>query len=367
MADKQIVIEAKLDYAQFEKGIGELDKSIQGLENDIKSAKNTIKDYEKAQKELNEQYKAGAISTEEYTLKNNILNDSLIREKKSMESLNNELKSQKSERTALNRIVESEIGSYTQLQGRLTLLNKAYKELSKSERENVEVGGKMLKEIDQLNTKLKDIDATMGNHQRNVGNYKSAFDELKNSMGFGGINLGAAGVVTAVAAIGTAYAAVYSDVTALYNQISKTYKATGDDAKILAQDILVLRDYYGADTQELIKSSQVLINEFGLSSKEAFDLIEQGFDKGANANGEFMTQLKEYPAQLKATGLAASEVIAVMSQFENMGVFDDKAIDSLKEGHIRLSEYNKATEDSLKPLDDAIEREIKLLSNTKTL
>lgn len=63
--------------------------------------------------------------------------------------------------------------SYKELQARLTYLRKAYKDMVATEREST-FGEETLKEINEIDTKLKDIDATMGQHQRNVGNYEGA-------------------------------------------------------------------------------------------------------------------------------------------------------------------------------------------------
>ena len=69
-------------------------------------------------------------------------------------------------------------GSYRALNQELVNLRNEYKNLSEAERNNAEVGGAMLSRIQELDTELKSIDATMGQYTRNVGNYKSAVDGL---------------------------------------------------------------------------------------------------------------------------------------------------------------------------------------------
>lgn len=69
-------------------------------------------------------------------------------------------------------------GSYRALNQELVNLRNEYKNLSEAERNNAEVGGAMLSRIQELDTELKSIDATLGNHQRNVGNYKSAIEDV---------------------------------------------------------------------------------------------------------------------------------------------------------------------------------------------
>ena len=69
-------------------------------------------------------------------------------------------------------------GSYKALNQELVNLRNEYRNLSAEERNSAEVGGRILTRIQELDTELKSIDATMGQYTRNVGNYKSAVDGL---------------------------------------------------------------------------------------------------------------------------------------------------------------------------------------------
>lgn len=68
-------------------------------------------------------------------------------------------------------------GSYNHMVATMAELKKQWRATADEAKRN-EIG----KQIDEINTKLKDMDATIGNHQRNVGNYKGdiieAFDEM---------------------------------------------------------------------------------------------------------------------------------------------------------------------------------------------
>lgn len=61
-------------------------------------------------------------------------------------------------------------GSYRKLDAELARLRRSYKELSQAEREGPG-GAESLKRIQALDNELKQLDATMGQFQRNVGNY----------------------------------------------------------------------------------------------------------------------------------------------------------------------------------------------------
>ena len=68
-------------------------------------------------------------------------------------------------------------GSYDQLNATLGRMRDTYRQLSEEER-NSGVGQTLLVNIRDIDRQLKELDASMGNHQRNVGNYASAIDTI---------------------------------------------------------------------------------------------------------------------------------------------------------------------------------------------
>lgn len=76
---------------------------------------------------------------------------------------------------------DSAAGSYNELNNQLKALRQQYKALSETER-NGTTGQAILQNITKLDTELKDIDESMGQYYRNVGNYKGAFEEAFKAM-----------------------------------------------------------------------------------------------------------------------------------------------------------------------------------------
>ena len=60
----------------------------------------------------------------------------------------------------------------------LTQLRRSYKDLALTKGTNTKEAKRLLKEITELDRKLKNVDASVGQFQRNVGNYSSAFKSL---------------------------------------------------------------------------------------------------------------------------------------------------------------------------------------------
>lgn len=127
-------------------------------------------DSEKTIKQLKEEIKNLKKSLEEAT----IGSDAFEQAQKDLTNVQNELK------TALNstkQTVQDAEGSYNALSKQMSELKKEWKATNDEAKRN-----QLGEQIDKINNELKELDATIGNHQRNVGNYKQdiidAFDEI---------------------------------------------------------------------------------------------------------------------------------------------------------------------------------------------
>lgn len=75
------------------------------------------------------------------------------------------------------KLEKAAVGSINEMSQALTRMRAVYKNLSTADREGAQ-GQTMLKNIESLDTKIKELDASMGVHTRNVGNYASGFNML---------------------------------------------------------------------------------------------------------------------------------------------------------------------------------------------
>ena len=81
-------------------------------------------------------------------------------------------------------------GSINSLRNALNVNKTTYKNLTKEQRENDAVGGKLLKTIEAQDQEYKDLSKSIGNNQVDVGNYKSAVTDLAGNINIMGINVG---------------------------------------------------------------------------------------------------------------------------------------------------------------------------------
>ena len=72
-------------------------------------------------------------------------------------------------------------GSYKSIEAKMKELTQVYKTMAVVTEEDRQKQIALAVEINDLNDELKGLDAAIGNHQREVGNYKAAFEGLKGS------------------------------------------------------------------------------------------------------------------------------------------------------------------------------------------
>lgn len=115
-------------------------------------------------------FEQGEISVDEYTEKMSSL-------RSEYGELTNESELYRKVMTQHNTDMLKSTGSYKEVNAAMIKLRRLYKDLSAEIRESP-LGQDIGKTINSLNDELKRIDAGMGNYQRNVGNYASAFNGL---------------------------------------------------------------------------------------------------------------------------------------------------------------------------------------------
>jgi hypothetical protein len=77
------------------------------------------------------------------------------------------------------KLASNEASAYSKLSAELNKARKAYKDLAVQNQENSVEGKELLDTVTRLDAQLKKVDATVGQHQRNVGNYGEATKSLK--------------------------------------------------------------------------------------------------------------------------------------------------------------------------------------------
>lgn len=305
-----------------------------------------------------------------------------------------ELKLAQQEANQINKLIvkinQSAEGSYNRLSAQYSL-NKIYlNNMTKAERENTEEGRKLVAQTKEIYEEMKRLQGATGKFQLNVGNYTEASDaiiaygdKLKETLGLNSafgeslLALGRGGAeskavftaigdgaialgktllgllsnpvflaIAGIAAAGAAFKWWYDYNAGLVEATRLTQQFTGksgDDLKAFRNEVQAVADSFNADFQETLIATNALSKQFGISANEALQLVKDGFLSGADANGEFLDTLKEYPAYFKEAGISADQFVAIVAQTNKMGIFSDKGVDAIKEANLRLREMTTAT------------------------
>lgn len=206
-------------------------------------------------------------------------------------------------------------------------------------------------ELNHLNDSMGSfgiISGSFGDSLQSLGNAGSLFEGLS---GIGKIfqnkwllGLGAVGAAGAGIGWWVNYNKGLTEATRLTQQFTEK---SGEDLKAYRTEVQAIADFYGKDFKEVLIGANAVSKQFGISAEESLKLIQDGFIAGADANGEFLDTLREYPAYFKEAGISAETFIAITAQAAKSGIYSDKGVDVIKEGNLRIREMTTATASAL--------------------
>lgn len=131
---------------------------------------------------------------------------------------------------------------------------------------------------------------------------------------------------------------------------------TGEEMLKLRSNVQAVSEHFGADFNETLRAANALSKGFGITIDEAMKLVQDGLVSGANAGGDFIDTVREYPRYFKEAGLSAEDFIAIATNAAQQGVFSDKGVDTIKEGNLRIREMTTATADALNNIGISAEK-----------
>lgn len=172
-ASKKISMTAA-DFDSIRQTVKAFDTQASELNSRLSDNKETISALRTSLRELSKEYKKGAISEEEYKSKR----DATVSQLRTLTEQNKQYLAILRNHT---QVAIATTGSYNEMKASMLQLEKEYYNLSQAAREGAK-GMDILDNIGKLNQQLKDIDAQMGNYQRNVGNYASGWNGLNVSI-----------------------------------------------------------------------------------------------------------------------------------------------------------------------------------------
>ena len=136
------------------------------------------------------------------------------------------------------------------------------------------------------------------------------------------------------------YGESFDDIAASIATVTQTAR-TIDPSAIEGMTInaIALRDTFGYDIQESMRAANMLVDQFGMTGDEAFNLIAQGAQQGLDKNGDLLDSINEYSVHFKQIGIDAEGMFNSMANGAFSGTFSvDKLGDAVKEFGIRVKD-----------------------------
>ena len=322
----------------FESGIKEeveaISKAFSGMVKDMDAIikqggkfNETLSTTAKTQKQLKE-------STEGVNKNNDKLKQTTVElnkvNVKALKSWNDQVKASKKLNTqkareiklAKKQAIESNkvATSYNTINNTLKKSVEKYKALSEAQRTGSRSGKQLLKQIQSQEKALKKMDASMGKHNRSVGNYGKAMGGLKSILGAAGL---AGGVMMFTNAIKasirtlTQFSRANSRLAAILGVNKKETKDLADEAKRLG----TITKYTAVEVSNL----QIEYAKLGFSQKEIISLTEATLNLASASGSDLANAASIAGGTMRAFGLDASDsamVTDVMAQ-----AFSSSALD----------------------------------------
>lgn len=337
--------------------------------------KEKLAELSKAQEQLKADFKDGKVGYDEYATSLVAISEQTKTHKATIRELSKEVQNNiKTER-------EQE-GSLRALRAELSNATKEFDSLSKAERNSVK--GKALKEhINEITDELKKAEEETQRFTRNVGNYEGAIKSalgvngnfatsiMALSEGGKGLNGVFNGAIDSAKAFGTTLLGFLSNPVFLalagiagagvafkwffdYNKgilestrLTREFLGlTGDSLKAVRDEIQATADTYGKDFKETLEAVDVLTSQYGITTSEALKIINDGFQSGADLNGDMIAKIKQYAPAFHDANISGQELVATIQQTRS-GIFSDSGLALIQMGSKKIREMSKATAEAL--------------------
>lgn len=116
------------------------------------------------------------------------------------------------------------------------------------------------------------------------------------------------------------------------------------DLSDITENLFTMESYFGYDAQEQLRAVKMLMDQFGISSDEAFSMMIQGSQQGLDKNGDLLDSINEYAVHYQQLGYDADDFFNSLANGTASGTFSvDKLGDAMKEFGIRTKDTADST------------------------
>lgn len=307
------------------------------LKEQIENSKSALDRLLEVQNQVEEQAKNGEISTEQYRAyqrevektksKLNSFNEQLDKTRDEFDKVANGIENleDKSNKTDLSKVKKEMDDVKSSADNLKSAVGDALKEATATA---TAIGGAVTGAIVSANGEqkaLNSLQAQAGLTSEEMTKYKDVLEDVYKG------NFGESQEEVA-------------NVLALIKQT--TNETNPSKLKDMTENLFTLRDAYDYDFVETLRAANMLMEQFGVTGDEAFNLIAQGSQKGLNKNGDLLDTINEYSVHYKQLGYDANEFFNSLENGSKAGTFSiDKLGDAMKEFGIRSKDTATSTQE----------------------
>ncbi|MFY0758727.1 phage tail tape measure protein [Metabacillus dongyingensis] len=140
------------------------------------------------------------------------------------------------------------------------------------------------------------------------------------------------------------YGESFEDIATSMALVKQNTGASGEELEKMTTRALMMRDTFGFEVNESIRTVDKMMKNFGITSEEAFTLLAQGQQKGLNASDDMFDTFSEYAPVFKQLGFDAEAMFNILADGAANGVFNtDFLADAIKEFGIRVKDGSETT------------------------
>ena len=286
-------------------------------------------------KQITKDYDEGRMAVDDY-------NQELQENLEELQKLRTEQGDVRSSLNASTKALLSAKGSYVEMSQTLGQLRNAYRQLSKEQREGA-VGTEMLGQIKLLDAELKEVDASMGNFQRNVGGYEEALKQVLPPQ---------AGLIIDLGKLSVEGGGIPSLFTGMKNSIvGMTKAAIAFIATPLGMVLTALAAAAGA-AFALFNARNKEIEKQAEASAKALERQKEQMERFDLEISREVELLRADGKEQEANALARRSVTDAMNKAQ-------QAVDEYREKYNQMSKREqKANAETLKGYEDALQARI---------
>lgn len=202
-------------------------------------------------------------------------------------------------------------------------------------------------EYDKLKTAIYGANNATDNYVKGINKSSGASSMFKNGLAGVGAGIAAAFTIDKVLELGKAIYDNVERVRELKTELSAISGLDGVELRNATTGTMGLADTYKVESKEVMLAANAMSKQLKISYADALAEIKRGFQEGANASGDMLNQIKEYAPFIKEIGGDTKDFVNIIKSGMIDGVWNDKAIDAVKEFSLRFREMTTTTRDAL--------------------